>query len=391
MEYPSETFTEAERARLAPHFSDLDGPVFALLNLPETVKGALFARYSRYPGTLRRLFLDEFAELAAGAAGGLGHERRGRSGGTAVRENLPRLRRRLGRAARWRARRLRVGLERADEGAAAAAARRLPGAVDALHRLRRADAGGRLPLLPGRGAGSPVRVRDGRAVLDLRGAAAARLRLGGRAVPTPRRRGGGGARARDQGEGARPAARPAAGRLALAHGDLRDRPDVRAADPPPARAPAAGGAALRDDDPARGAVDDPVVRHASRAPRPRWRVGRVPAHARGGRARVGRAACAHRGPRRRRRRPVGEAAARRGQRGRPARRALYEASGVPEERAHAAAAALDGERRAALLRDLVGVRENRRHRPAAASRLSTIGSRSCPTTGLSGISSGIGC
>lgn len=70
MDYPVETFTEAERARLAPHVSDLDAPVFALLNLPETVKGALFARYSRYPGTLRRLFLDEFAdslpELPAG-------------------------------------------------------------------------------------------------------------------------------------------------------------------------------------------------------------------------------------------------------------------------------------------------------------------------------------
>ena len=36
--------------------------MFALVNLPETVKGALFARYSRYPGTLRRLLLDEFAE-----------------------------------------------------------------------------------------------------------------------------------------------------------------------------------------------------------------------------------------------------------------------------------------------------------------------------------------
>src|SRR3954447_22593737 len=57
-----EHFTEAERARLAPHFTDLDGPVFALVNLPETVKGALFARYSRYQGTLRRLFLDEFAD-----------------------------------------------------------------------------------------------------------------------------------------------------------------------------------------------------------------------------------------------------------------------------------------------------------------------------------------
>jgi len=57
-----ETFTESERARLAPHFTNLDRPVFALVNLPETVKGALFARYSRYPGTLRRLFLDEFAD-----------------------------------------------------------------------------------------------------------------------------------------------------------------------------------------------------------------------------------------------------------------------------------------------------------------------------------------
>jgi thymidylate synthase ThyX len=36
--------------------------VFALRNLPETTKGALFARYSRSGKTLRRLFLDEFAE-----------------------------------------------------------------------------------------------------------------------------------------------------------------------------------------------------------------------------------------------------------------------------------------------------------------------------------------
>ena len=50
MRYPSDSLTEAERARLAPHVTDLDGPVFALVNLPETVKGALFARYSRYPG-----------------------------------------------------------------------------------------------------------------------------------------------------------------------------------------------------------------------------------------------------------------------------------------------------------------------------------------------------
>ena len=62
MRYPVESFTDEERERLAPHFTNLDRPVFALVNLPETVKGALFARYSRYPGTLRRLFLDEFAD-----------------------------------------------------------------------------------------------------------------------------------------------------------------------------------------------------------------------------------------------------------------------------------------------------------------------------------------
>jgi thymidylate synthase ThyX len=59
---PVEHFTDEERARLAPHFTNLDRPVFGLVNLPETVKGALFARYSRYAGTLRRLFLEEFAD-----------------------------------------------------------------------------------------------------------------------------------------------------------------------------------------------------------------------------------------------------------------------------------------------------------------------------------------
>jgi thymidylate synthase ThyX len=54
-------FTPEERRALAPYFSNLTGPVFALTNLPETVKGALFARYSRSAKSLRRLFLDEFA------------------------------------------------------------------------------------------------------------------------------------------------------------------------------------------------------------------------------------------------------------------------------------------------------------------------------------------
>jgi thymidylate synthase ThyX len=59
--YPVDSFSDTERARLSAFCTNLDRPVFALVNLPETLKGALFARYSRYPGTLRRLLLDEFA------------------------------------------------------------------------------------------------------------------------------------------------------------------------------------------------------------------------------------------------------------------------------------------------------------------------------------------
>src|SRR5881628_3146328 len=70
----ADEFTREERAALAPYVSNLDGPVFALVNLPEVVKGALFARYSRSPKSLRRLFVDEFLgtaglEAAAGAVG----------------------------------------------------------------------------------------------------------------------------------------------------------------------------------------------------------------------------------------------------------------------------------------------------------------------------------
>src|SRR5215471_17974410 len=60
MLYAPETFTDDEADRLRPYFTNLDGPVFALTNLPEVVKGALFARYSRSDKSLRRLFLDEF-------------------------------------------------------------------------------------------------------------------------------------------------------------------------------------------------------------------------------------------------------------------------------------------------------------------------------------------
>ncbi len=58
--YVPEDFTREESDVLRRYFTNLDGPVFALVNLPEVVKGALFARYSRSPKSLRRLFLDEF-------------------------------------------------------------------------------------------------------------------------------------------------------------------------------------------------------------------------------------------------------------------------------------------------------------------------------------------
>ncbi len=69
LDFVSETFTEEERQLLSRHFTDLEGPVFALVGLPEVVKGALFARYSRSPKSLRRLFLDEFAEQVAETGG----------------------------------------------------------------------------------------------------------------------------------------------------------------------------------------------------------------------------------------------------------------------------------------------------------------------------------
>src|SRR3990172_236023 len=67
--FTQDTFSADETRALACYFTNTDKPVFALTNLPETVKGALFARYSRSAKSLRRLFLDEFlGELPATSA-----------------------------------------------------------------------------------------------------------------------------------------------------------------------------------------------------------------------------------------------------------------------------------------------------------------------------------
>ncbi len=57
---PTEHFTDQEIALLRPFVTNVDRPIFCLRNLPEVVKGALFARYSRSTKSLRRLLLDEF-------------------------------------------------------------------------------------------------------------------------------------------------------------------------------------------------------------------------------------------------------------------------------------------------------------------------------------------
>ena len=80
--FATEEFSPDERATLERHFTNLEGPVFALVNLPEAVKGALFARYSRTTKSLRRLFLDEFAQetasLGAAPTATVGSERAAR-------------------------------------------------------------------------------------------------------------------------------------------------------------------------------------------------------------------------------------------------------------------------------------------------------------------------
>ena len=53
-------FSAEESALLSRYFTNLDRPVFALRNLPEVVKGALFSRYSRTEKSLRRVLLEEF-------------------------------------------------------------------------------------------------------------------------------------------------------------------------------------------------------------------------------------------------------------------------------------------------------------------------------------------
>jgi thymidylate synthase ThyX len=56
----AENFTEKEKSILSQFCTNTGSDIFALINLPEAVKGALFSRYSRSPKSLRRVLLEEF-------------------------------------------------------------------------------------------------------------------------------------------------------------------------------------------------------------------------------------------------------------------------------------------------------------------------------------------
>ena len=132
----TETFTAGEKRILSRHFTNLDKPVFALVNLPEVVKGALFARYSRSPLGLRRLFLEEFADdLDADPSGHRQRNRRPTPGGGSLRPCLPGVRRRLGGSARRCAPRLRAGIQPAHQSVGTRAPDVLSGAEHTVRSL----------------------------------------------------------------------------------------------------------------------------------------------------------------------------------------------------------------------------------------------------------------
>ena len=252
MDYPVESFTEAERERLRPHFTNLDLPVFALVNLPETVKAALFARYSRYPGTLRRLFLDEFADDLPDAAAV-----EGQGEGTRAAELYERIFLGYGDdsvaqlggahvACEWVSNVLTKILQRP----------RLAGYLEQSTRYIAYDAP--MPDPPGgyRYYRDPsLGPTYEQAMNDLFGIYSDALprvcawaesefpRAGDEPAAAHARAIK--AKALDLLRGVLPA------ELAFPHGHLRHRPELRAADPPPARASARGGPELRPDDPRR--------------------------------------------------------------------------------------------------------------------------------------------
>ncbi len=299
-----ETFTAEERAALAPYFTELDGPVFALVNLPEVVKGALFARYSRSAKSLRRLFLDEFLEPAGrpAVAGSVGTTRADQLYERVLSEYGDDSVAQLG------------GVHLACEGASNVLTKvlewgRLMAYLEQSTRyVPYADRpGGRFRYhVPAELDGLPLRERYV-AVMDRAFETYARLdRADARVLDAPLSPPGGRERRGlpddDPGEGARQPAGPAPGRDAVERGHLRHRAGLRGAAAPDARAPAARGPRLRGPHAGRAAQGDPRVPQAARAAGARRRLdplsrGDAGGHPGGGGAPARRASSRSRGPR----------------------------------------------------------------------------------------------
>ncbi len=280
--YAVESFSAEESDILRRYFTNLDQPVFALVNLPEVVKGALFARYSRSPKSLRRLFLDEFVgELDISGDATVDATVGPEAGRGALREGLLRVRRRLGGAARRGPPGLRAGVQRPDQGARVGTPDGLPRAVHPLHRLQPAPVDRALPLLPRPGLlDSPLGARyvgDMDRMFDTYGELLdeAQAWLVAR---HPRQERGLGLRAPPgrPGQGARRPARPAARRLAVQRRHLRHRAVLRDAAGADAVPPAARGPGLRRPDAGGAAQGHPVVPPAGRPGRPGRRVVGLP-------------------------------------------------------------------------------------------------------------------
>ena len=277
--------------------------MFALVNLPEVVKGALFARYSRTQKSLRRLFLDEFAEDVGG--GRCDERRRDRArrdaSTTTCSSSTATTRWRSSAACTSRASRHRSSSRRRSSGGGSPRTSSSPRGTCATTTVRAAAGASpsrpRLEGTPARGGVPGVRRPHVRGVRPDVPAAVRPLR---RAVPE------GPDRLRlplpldDHREDLRHAPRPAAGGHALEPRRVRHGPVVRADAAADAGASARRGARLRRPDARRAPQGDPRVPQARRPRGPRRRVDHVP-------PRDARGHAGHRGEVHRRRRCPGPA------------------------------------------------------------------------------------
>ena len=245
--YPIDSFSDAERSLLSAHCTNLDRPVFALINLPETLRApcsratrAIPARsgaccWMNSPATSRPCRRRERSARRGRPRGwlyeriflGYGDDSVAQLGGAHVAcewvSNVltkvlqrPRLAAYLEQSTRY------IAYDSPDAGAA-------PPMLSLLPRCRSGTGYGRaMDELFGTYAAAMPRV--------IAWAADRYSPLAPRSPRPPTRA--------PEGQGTRPLARAAARRLAVAHGHLCERSDLRAADPAPARPPAARGTQL---------------------------------------------------------------------------------------------------------------------------------------------------